>query len=73
MKTLHQIAVFCCFTQLAAAQDWPQFRGPDTTNSTSEPNLPVEWSVETGDNIAWTADLPGNGVSTAVDDAGAAL
>lgn len=50
----------------ASAQDWPQFRGPDTTSSSLRDDLPVEWSVETGAGIAWQADLPGNGVSTPI-------
>ena len=48
--------------------DWPAFRG-DGRNLT-EAKLPVEWSVESGKNIAWTADLPGRGVSSPIVVAG---
>lgn len=50
----------------AAAADWSQFRGPDTTNSTANDRLPTDWSVETGEGIAWEANLPGHGVSTPI-------
>lgn len=48
--------------------DWPAFRG-DGRNLT-EAKLPVEWSVESKKNIAWTADLPGRGVSSPIVVAG---
>ncbi|MBN1853418.1 MAG: PQQ-binding-like beta-propeller repeat protein [Pirellulales bacterium] len=49
-----------------AAVDWPQFRGP-WSNSHAEPaDLPIHWSVSTGENIAWTADIPGRGPSSPI-------
>lgn len=62
------LAICLCFQLLvsAGAEDWPQFRGADTTSSTTIDSLPIKWSIETGAGIAWTADLPGTGVSTPI-------
>lgn len=44
----------------ALAADWPQFRGPETTNVSDDKNLPTEITEK---NISWSADLPGRGLS----------
>lgn len=66
-----------------AAEEWPQFRGPDGQGHSSERGLPLEWS-ETR-NIAWKVPVPGRGwsspivageriwVTTAVIDRGTSL
>jgi outer membrane protein assembly factor BamB len=41
--------------------DWLQFRGSDTTGVAAGAAPPASWSAEK--NIAWTADLPGRGLS----------
>lgn len=43
--------------------DWPTFRGPAGRSVAQPQDLPTEWSVEDGTNVAWQADLPGRGVS----------
>ncbi|HZV36531.1 MAG TPA: PQQ-binding-like beta-propeller repeat protein [Verrucomicrobiae bacterium] len=43
--------------QKSRAENWAHWRGPFFNGSTSETNLPVNWS--TTENIAWTAPLPG--------------
>src|SRR6186713_552024 len=48
----------------AAAEDWPQFRGPTGQGHSSESGLPVEWS-ETS-NIVWKTRVPGTGWSSPV-------
>lgn len=45
-----------------AAQDWPEFRGPDAQGHSNAKNLPVEWDEEK--NIAWKTDLAGEGWSS---------
>jgi outer membrane protein assembly factor BamB len=59
--------ILCCLTLLGAlssfAEDWPQFRGPRGNGISAERNLPV--NLEPG-NIAWTADLPGRGLSSPI-------
>jgi outer membrane protein assembly factor BamB len=39
--------------------DWPQFRGADTSGVSSDKNVPTSL----GENIAWSAELPGRGLS----------
>jgi outer membrane protein assembly factor BamB len=39
--------------------DWTQFRGTDTSGVSSDKNVPTSIS----ENIAWTAELPGRGLS----------
>lgn len=67
----------------AAAEEWPQFRGPGGQGHSSESSVPLEWS-ETR-NIAWKASVPGRGwsspivadgrvwLTTAVTDSGTSL
>ena len=50
----------------AHADDWPEFRGANGQSVSESVSLPLEWSVETGKNIAWSADLPGRGVSSPI-------
>ena len=48
----------------AQAENWPQWRGPYFNGSTSETDLPSDWS--TTENIAWSASLPGAAASTPI-------
>jgi len=48
----------------AQAEDWPQWRGPYYNGSTTEKNLPTEWSKT--DNIAWSVDLTGSSAATPI-------
>ena len=43
----------------AAADDWPQFRGPDGQGHSEARGLPLTWS-ET-ENMAWKVTIPGLG------------
>lgn len=47
-----------------SAEDWPQWRGPQGTGVAAEGALPERWSAT--ENVAWTADLGGVGVSSPV-------
>ncbi|MCD6052430.1 MAG: outer rane biosis protein BamB [Verrucomicrobia bacterium] len=47
-----------------SAANWPQFRGPDFNGSSSEKNLPSQWSKT--EKIAWAVDMPGTGAATPV-------
>lgn len=51
------------------AADWPGFRG-DGRSVAADAKLPEKWSAESGENIAWTIDLPGRGVSSPIVVAG---
>jgi outer membrane protein assembly factor BamB len=46
----------------AAAQDWPEFRGPGGQGHSSERSLPLDWSES--HNIAWKTTVPGLGWSS---------
>lgn len=46
------------------AEQWPQWRGPAASGSSSEQGLPVRWSDT--ENIAWKASLPGLGISSPI-------
>lgn len=47
---------------VAAAENWPQWRGPKNDGVSAEKNLPIEWNREK--NIAWRLALPGSAGST---------
>lgn len=47
----------------ASADDWPMFRGPAGRSVAESSDLPQQWSIDGGQNLAWQADLPGRGVS----------
>ena len=49
---------------VAQADDWPQWRGPYFNGSTTEKNLPTDWSKT--DNIAWSVDLAGSSAATPI-------
>ena len=57
---------FVCLPLLADApargENWPQWRGPYFNGSSTETNLPAQWS-KTG-NVAWVAPLPGQSGAT---------
>lgn len=50
--------------QSPAADEWPQFRGPDGQGHTTAIGLPLVWS-ET-ENVAWKSAIPGRGWSSPV-------
>lgn len=56
-------AIFSSFgllaTLLLTGADWPQFRGADSSGVSADLNVPTTVS----DKIAWSADLPGRGLS----------
>src|SRR3990172_1677859 len=53
-------AVFAALALVAhAGADWSQFRGPQACGLDTSKPLPVEWNIETGQNIRWQTPLPG--------------
>ena len=48
---------------LAADCDWPNWRGPDQTGSTSTGQFPTKWDAT---NVTWKTALPGKGSSTPI-------
>lgn len=49
---------------VACAADWPQFRGPSGSGSSSETGLPTTWSEK--ENLVWRTRLPGPGTSSPI-------
>jgi outer membrane protein assembly factor BamB len=51
--------------QFAAAQEWPQFRGPDGQGHSDVKGLPLKWS-DGAENIKWKVPIDGLGWSSPV-------
>jgi outer membrane protein assembly factor BamB len=68
--TLPSALLLCLLglTGMAAAQDWPEFRGPGGQGHSSERGLPLEWSEAR--NIIWKSAVPGRGWSSPIVSAG---
>src|SRR5436190_16542647 len=47
---------------VAAAEDWPCWRGPRLDGTSTEANVPVRWSAT--ENVAWKTAIPGVGHSS---------
>jgi outer membrane protein assembly factor BamB len=61
------ISALCCVLACAAmagAANWGQWRGPFFNGSTTEANLPDDWSPTR--NVAWSAELPGASAATPI-------
>jgi len=53
---LRLLAVSTLAVLLAAASDWPQFRGPNASGVSEERNLPVNFGPDT--NVVWKTPVP---------------
>ncbi len=40
------------------AVNWPRFRGPRGSGISPHDDIPLEWDIETGENILWKAEVP---------------
>jgi outer membrane protein assembly factor BamB len=58
------LLVLVCAPAILAAEDWPNWRGPQASGVSPEPSLPTRWSAT--ENIAWKAPLAGAGISTPI-------
>tara|TARA_R110002073_G_scaffold20123_4_gene72563 strand:- start:8782 stop:10047 length:1266 start_codon:yes stop_codon:yes gene_type:complete len=64
---LSMLGLVSLIAQNGAAQDWPQWRGPDANNhATAEIKLPRRWDVSTASDVAWRTKIPGRGHSTPI-------
>ena len=61
---MRALAVFLLLSTTAAAENWPQWRGPTRDGISRERNLPTRWGVD--ENIHWKAPLEGLGTSTPI-------
>lgn len=48
----------------AGPEDWPGFRGPGMSGTAASASVPVTWSRT--ENVAWAAEVPGNGWSSPI-------
>jgi outer membrane protein assembly factor BamB len=66
-RKLLSLGVLACSWLLASgvSADWLRFRGPNGSGVSSESDsTPVKWSPE--ENVKWTVELPGAGVSSPI-------
>lgn len=54
------------FAAPVSAADWARFRGPNGSGVAVMSQPPASWSIETGENLAWKAELPGRGLSSPI-------
>lgn len=54
----------CGLGSMAAAENWPQWRGPQLNGVSREANLPLRWTKT--DNVAWKLPLPERSGSTPI-------
>ncbi len=52
--------------RVAGAENWPQFRGPKGDGVTTDTKLPLSWNIKTGENILWSTELAGEGISSPI-------
>jgi outer membrane protein assembly factor BamB len=64
MRALVLMLPVLCLSTAAAAQNWPQFRGPDGQGHAAEGNVPLEWGESR--NVAWKVPVAGAGWSSPV-------
>ncbi|MFK5922309.1 MAG: PQQ-binding-like beta-propeller repeat protein [Verrucomicrobiota bacterium] len=65
LKTSHVlVAASLALTFTAAAENWPNWRGPNNNGSTSEKGFPDKFSKT--ENLLWEVDLPGDGASAPI-------
>ena len=56
------LAAQACCHSMAAADDWPQFRGPTGQGHSAAKGLPLEWTAT--ENVVWKQPLPGTSWSS---------
>ncbi len=60
-NTIFSVFISILLLSSCDSDNWPQFRGPNSNQLTSEKVLPLEWSTEK--NLSWNYNLPGRGWS----------
>jgi len=61
-KTFILTAAAVAWPFFSQAANWPQWRGPEFNGSSTERNLPVQWSKT--ENVKWVTELPGVSAAT---------
>ncbi len=63
-NSICSIFVLGLLAQTTLADDWPQFRGPDSLGVSQVKNLPITWSDT--ENLIWKTAMPGGGSSSPI-------
>ena len=73
-KSQNSRALMTCFvgvallveglSELASAENWPGWRGPNRNGVSSETGIPTKWSGT--ENVLWKTPLTGSGISNPV-------
>src|SRR5260370_8588085 len=63
-RRLAALVATLTFTAVAAAENWPAWRGPRLDGSSLEKGLPLKWSE--AENVAWKTPIPGIGHSSPI-------
>jgi len=58
------LTLFLLASLSPSADNWPQFRGPQSTGVADDPSVPDTWS--TTHNVVWKTEIPGSGWSSPV-------
>lgn len=58
--TTTALAATAIWASAAVAADWTEFRGPGAVSRSGD-SIPVQWGER--ENVSWTVDLPGRGLS----------
>jgi len=65
MRFLPAILLLCATLQ-AGPNDWPSFRGPQSSGVAPDSSLPAEFDLASPDDVLWRADTPGLGLSSPI-------
>lgn len=60
------LSIGCASVVALSAENWPHWRGPLMNGVSGEKGLPLKWSAETGENIAWTLPMPSRSGATPI-------
>lgn len=63
VAVLHGAFLFASPTR---AENWPGWRGPRGDGTSRETDVPVDWDLQSGRNVAWKVRLPGTGHSSPI-------
>ncbi|MEO1996300.1 MAG: hypothetical protein ABGZ17_13610, partial [Planctomycetaceae bacterium] len=64
MTRLSLVCALLFTAGVSAADEWPQFRGPDGQGHVHGPAIPVTWNAT--ENIRWKTAIPGRGHASPV-------
>jgi len=66
MRRLVVVAIAALAGTSVSAQNWPAFRGANAAGVADGQATAVKWNLDTGENLAWKAPIPGLAVSSPI-------